>query len=147
MPLSNRDPFDDNCAHLKTFPDHILLDIARNGAAQHDYRLFAVELLHSRKSPKLQHPDIQGLVRDLEIELEGIVFEHPAPSPGPLVASVTTSTMFADNRVENGFTGFDFEDPSPNEQTEKANVSPTKPAPIPTKPENIQKPKEPVDAP
>jgi hypothetical protein len=99
MPLSNRDPFADNAQHLKTFPDHVLLDIARNDAAQKPYRLLAVEILQVRKSPKLTHPEIQHLVNELEIELDGIVFEHPAPGPGPLTSSVTTTTMFADGPI------------------------------------------------
>jgi len=82
MPLSTRDPFEDNSQHLRTFPDHVLLDIARNDAAQKPYRLLAVEILQVRKSPLIKHPDIQFLVSELEIELDGIVFEHPAPS-GP----------------------------------------------------------------
>ena len=55
MPI---DPLD-SVHFTKDFPDHVLLDIARNGAAQHDYRLFAVELLLARKSPKIKHPEIQ----------------------------------------------------------------------------------------
>jgi hypothetical protein len=87
------DPFDDKGIHLKGFPDSTLLDIARNGSAQRDYRLTAVEILKTRKSSRINHPDIQDLVRELEIELEGIVFENPAPSSGALTASVTTKTM------------------------------------------------------
>lgn len=92
------DPFDDKGIHLKGFPDSTLLDIARNGAAQRDYRLTAVEILKVRKSPRINHPDIQDLVRELEIELDGIVFENPAPS-GALKASVTTKTMAEDIEV------------------------------------------------
>ena len=100
MALSNRDPFSDNAQHLRTFPDHVLLDIARNDAAQKPYRLLAVEILQVRKSPLIKHPDIQFLVSELEIELDGIVFEHPAPSgPGPLTSSITTATMFADGPI------------------------------------------------
>ncbi len=98
MPLSTRDPFDDNCAHLATFPDHILRDIATNECAQHDYRKHAVEVLLVRKSPLVQHPDLRIFVDELEVELDGIEFDHPAPedAPGPLTASVTTETMFSD---------------------------------------------------
>jgi hypothetical protein len=130
MPI---DPLDS--IHItKTFPDHVLLDIARNGSAQQDYRLLAVEILHARKSPKLQHPDIQFLVRDLEIELEGIVFEHPAPSgPGPLTASVTTETMFADGPIQNEFTGFDGVEV-------EADIPPTEPEAVPTKPKRTPRP-------
>ena len=139
MPLSNRDPFSDNCSHLKTFPDHILLDIARNGSAQRDYRLFAVEILLARKSEKIKHPEIQDLVHELEIELDGIVFDHPAPSSGPLVASITTETMFSDGPIDNGFTGFD-------DVEVDVDVPPTTPAPVPAKSKTPQTPKEPVDA-
>ena len=146
------DPLDS--AHIiKNFPDHALLDIARNDSAQEEFRLFAVELLHARKSPKLQHPDIQHLVKDLEIELEGIVFEHPAPSETPtLSASVTTKTLYG--TPEEQFTGFDFEvstedrqessDSLPSEET-KVDLPPTEPATVPPepKPKRTRKPKEP----
>lgn len=103
MPI---DPLDSTHI-IKNFPDAALLDIARNDSAQYDYRLFAVELLHTRKSEKLKHPDIQHLVQDLEIELEGIVFDHPAPGPGPMKAGVTLKTLYG--TPEQQFTGFDFE--------------------------------------
>jgi hypothetical protein len=97
MPLSNRDFWKDRFEQVGGFPDHVLVDIARNDAAERRYRLFAVEVLAARKSPKLKHPELRELVHELEIELEGIEFVHPAPSGlGPLVASVTTETMNAD---------------------------------------------------
>jgi hypothetical protein len=96
MPLSKRNPWEDNAAALRTYPDHVLVDIARNDSAQHDYRKLAVEVLWVRKSPKIKHPELQHLVHELEIELDGIVFDHPAPSGGgPLFASVTTDTIFS----------------------------------------------------
>jgi len=111
MTLSKRDPWADNAASLRTFPDHVLVDIARNDAAQHDYRKLAVEVLWNRKSPKIQHTDLQPFVHELEIELDGVIFDHPAPG-NPLIASVTTETMARDSEVANqGFTGFDFEEP------------------------------------
>ena len=101
MPLSTRDPFDDNCRHLATFPDHILRDLARNDCAGHDYRKHAVEILLVRKSPLVKHPDLLQFVQELEVELDGIEFDHPDTSsgPGPLTTSVTTQTMFADGSV------------------------------------------------
>jgi hypothetical protein len=152
MPI---DPLDS--IHItKNFPDHVLLDIARNGSAQQDYRLLAVEILNARKSPKLQHPDIQFLVRDLEIELEGIVFEHPAPSgPGPLTAGVTTATMFADVPIQNEFTGFESIDMDSLREdgilvdavtTEViSDIPPTEPEAVSTKPK--RNPKPPKDKP
>ena len=126
MALSNRDPFESNNAEIKTFPDHVLLDIARNGAAQQPYRLLAVEILQVRKSPLIKHPDIHSLVSELEIELDGIVFEYPASKgPGPLTASVTTATMFSDGPIDNGFTGFDFPE-------EVVDVPPSEPPEVPT---------------
>ena len=123
MPLSGRDPFDDNCAHLKTFPDNLLLDIARNESAQMDYRLFAVEILQVRKSEKLKHPDIQHLVKELEIELDGIVFEHPAPVEAPtLSASVTTKTLYGEP------------EPPPDD------IPPTDPEIVPPQPSTKDKP-------
>ena len=105
------DPFSDQYRHLKHLPDYVLLDIARNESAQRDYRLFAVELLQARKSEKITHPEVQHLVQELEIELDGLVFEHPAPpSTGPMTASVTTATMFADNPVINNQTPKDTPD-------------------------------------
>ena len=128
MPLSGRDPFEDNQKHLRTFPDHVLLDIARNDAAQKPYRLLAVEILQVRKSSLIKHPDIQSLVSELEIELDGIVFEHPASNgPGPLTSSDTTATMFADGPIDNGFTGFDFPE-------EVVDVPPSEPTAVPTQP-------------
>lgn len=96
-----QDLWDDRDAHLKEFPDHLLFDIARNDSAQRPYRRHAVEILVVRKSPKVKHPDLADLVAELEIELDGIQFEYPAPSgSGPLVASVTTETMMQDASVE-----------------------------------------------
>ena len=96
-----QDPFDDHNSHLNPLPDNILLDLARNECAPHGYRLSAVEILRTRKSPKLMHEDIRWLVNELEIELSGIQFEHPAPSgPGPMTSSVTTKMMFADGPPE-----------------------------------------------
>ena len=143
--MTTTDPFDDRGLHLKQFPDSTLLDIARNGSAQRDYRLLSVEILVARKSPRAQHPDIQDLVRELEIELDGIVFEHPAPSSGALVASVTTKTMAEES------------EPIVNvepEEEEPVDVPPTDPNPIPPVLNHRQigtsrksrKPKEPVDA-
>ena len=134
------DPFDDKGIHLKGFPDSTLLDIARNGSAQRDYRLTAVEILKTRKSPRITHPDIQDLVRELEIELDGIVFENPAPS-GALKASVTTRTMAEDVEfIDNGV---------PEPEVIPTDVPPTEPETIPTepKPRRTRKPKEPVDDP
>lgn len=94
MALSNLNFWEQRFQQLGDFPDHVLVDIGRNDAAEHRYRLFAVEVLAARKSPKLKHPELQGLVRELEIELEGIEFVHPAPSGGgPLVASITTESL------------------------------------------------------
>jgi hypothetical protein len=134
------DPFDDKGIHLKGFPDSALLDIARNGSAQRDYRLTAVEILKTRKSPRITHPDIQDLVRELEIELDGIVFENPAPS-GALKASVTTRTMAEDVEfIDNGV---------PEPEVIPTDVPPTEPEIVPTepKPRRTRKPKEPVDDP
>jgi len=68
------------------------------------------------------------LVEELEIELEGIVFEHPAPSgPGPMTAGVTTRTLYgaSDEVIDN--TG-------PISPEAPVDVPPTEPAPIPPKP-------------
>lgn len=102
MPISLRDPWLDAASSLQSFPDHVLLDIARNDSAEHRYRKLAVQVLIDKKSPRVKHPDIQHLVRELEVELDGIEFEHPAPSAGPLVASITTETLYG---VEPGKVG------------------------------------------
>lgn len=144
MPI---DPLDSTHI-IKNFPDAALLDIARNDSAQYDYRLFAVELLHTRKSEKLKHPDIQHLVQDLEIELEGIVFEHPAPGPGPMKAGVTLRTLYG--TPEHQFTGFDdvdvLSEPVPAEPIYA--VPPEEPTPLSTESKptywpHLQTPKEP----
>ena len=98
---TKRDPFSDNWQHLATLPDYVLFDIARNESAQRDYRLKAVEHLYVRKSPKVKHEDLRHLVHELKIELAGIEFDHPAPSgPGPLVASITTESMWGPTAEE-----------------------------------------------
>lgn len=155
------DPFDDKGIHLKGFPDSTLLDIARNGAAQRDYRLTAVEILKVRKSRHINHPDIQGLVQELEIELDGIEFEHPAPS-GALTASVTTKTMAEDVEVIDNTPARGKSIPTqniiirpggfievPESEEAQTDVPPTEPETISTepKPRRTRKPKEPVDAP
>lgn len=107
-----KDPFFDFHAHLKLLPDHVLRDLARNDCAGWDYRKHAVEVLHVRKSPMVYHPDLKELHAELEAELDGLIFDHPdlsvtnAPNlpslqtvTGPLVASVTTATMFSDGPV------------------------------------------------
>ena len=90
------DPLFDHYAHLKTFPDSVLRDLARNESAPRDYRKFAVELLVNRRSAFAKHPDLREFVAELEVELDGIDFEPRAtePGPGPLSASITTKTMF-----------------------------------------------------
>ena len=132
------DPFGKDFSHLRAFPDHVLLDIARNGSAQHDYRLLSVEILQGRKSPKIKHPDIQELVHELEIELDGIVFDNPAPSSGALQASVTTKTMqegeVVDMEALRELTTHKLS------EAETIDVPPTTPAPVPAKSK-----KEPVD--
>lgn len=132
------DPFDDKGIHLKGFPDSTLLDIARNSAARRDYRLTAVEILKVRKSPRINHPDIQDLVRELEIELDGIEFEHPAPS-GALKASVTTKTMAEDVEV--------IDNSDSESEVVQSDVPPTEPEAAPAKPKKTRKPKEPVNDP
>ena len=131
------DPFNDKGIHLKGFPDAALLDIARNGSAQRDYRLTAVEILKTRKSHRINHPDIQDLVRELEIELDGIVFDNPAPS-GALKASVTTKTMAEDTEV--------IDNVVPEPEVVTIDVPPTESEIVPTKPEprRTRKPKEPT---
>lgn len=139
MPIqSTVDPFGKDFSHLRSFPDHVLLDIARNGSAQHDYRLLSVEILQGRKSPKIKHPDIQDLVHELEIELDGIEFEHPAPS-GALKASVTTKTMAEDVEV--------IDNSDSESEGIQSDVPPTESEATPAKPKKTRKPKEPVDAP
>lgn len=92
-----QDPWNDHNAHLKDMPDQVLFDVARNESAQRPYRRHAVEILVTRKSPRVKHPDLQDLVKELEIELDGIQFEYPAAQGvGPLVASVTTDSMFGE---------------------------------------------------
>jgi hypothetical protein len=98
------DPFEDFGKHLVSFPDATLRDLARNDAAPHNYRKQAVEVLYGRKSPYLKHQDLQPFVHELEIELDGIQFDHPAPSE-PMRASVTTQSLYGQEVV--GFTGFD----------------------------------------
>lgn len=87
-------PFDDGGAHLRTFPDATLRDLARNDSAPWKYRKQAVEVLHVRRSPLIKHPDLEPLVHELSIELDGIEFAKPESGPGPLTAGFTIATMF-----------------------------------------------------
>ena len=108
------DPFDDKGKHLLPLPDSTLRDLARNDSAGRDYRKLAVEILMARRSPLAKHPDLQGFVAELEVELDGIALEYPEPvpepGPGPLTCGVTTKTLYGDSVVEAEkpeFTGFD----------------------------------------
>ena len=106
---------------LKTFPDHVLRDLGRNDAAPHEYRKQAVEILIARKSPLAKLEDLRQFVHELNVELEDIQFEHPAPSgPGPMTAGVTTATMFGQDVIDN----------TPDESE---NVPPIKPDSVPAK--------------
>jgi len=153
------DPFGKDFSHLRDFPDHVLLDIARNGSAQHEYRLLSVEILLGRNSPKIKHPDIQDLVRELEIELDGIVFENPAPTSGAMTASITTKTM-QEGEVVDMEVLRELTTPKLSEETEpaidnlspeveKLDVPPTESTSVPTepRPRRARKPKEPVNDP
>jgi hypothetical protein len=120
MPIN---PFFDHYAHLLTFPDQVLRDLARNESAPYDYRKFAVEQLLKRRSPFARHTDLVGFIQEIEGELDGIQTDFPAPEitpPEPMRASVTTSTMFGGDVIdmealralemksrEPKFTGFD----------------------------------------
>src|ERR1700678_3117940 len=97
--MAKTDPFFDGNRHLLDLPDTVLRDLGRNEAAPRDYRKAAVEILFHRKSPYVKHSDLRQFVDELEIELEGIVFDHPPLGPGPLSSSVTTKTMFSDGPV------------------------------------------------
>jgi hypothetical protein len=131
-----KDPFFDYHAHLKLLPDYVLRDIARNDCAERDYRRQAVEVLVVRKSSLANHPELADLKAELDVELDGLQFEYPAPeeapakNSGPLVASVTTATMFSDGHVP---------------ETEP-DVPPAPADPVPPQPQRTRKPKEPVDA-
>ena len=98
------DPLQDIGKLLLTFPDSVLRDLARNECAPHDQRKLAVEILVNRGSTYARNADLLPFVAELAVELDGIELDHPAPppedTPGPLRASVTTKTMFADGPPE-----------------------------------------------
>ena len=95
-----QDPWDDHNRHLQHLPDQVLFSVARNDCADRGYRRHAVEILVTRKSHYAKNPELADLVAELEIELDGIEFEHPVQrGPGPLVASVTTDTLQANDVV------------------------------------------------
>jgi len=107
------DPFFDHHQHLRGMPDATLRDLVRNDSAPWEYRKFAVEILSVRKSPFIKLDYMLPFVHELEIELDGIQFDHPAPSE-PMRASVTTETMFGGDVVDmealrklQAFSGFD----------------------------------------
>jgi hypothetical protein len=88
---------------LQTYPDHVLRDIARNDAANYDFRMQAVELLVVRKSVFANHEDLLPLVEELRAEFDGVIFEYPPSedktTPPVLSASVTTKTMSVESEV------------------------------------------------
>ena len=51
MALSNLNFWEQRFQQLGDFPDDVLVDIGRNDAAEHRYRLFAVEVLAARNLP------------------------------------------------------------------------------------------------
>ena len=76
------------------FTPEVLFAIARNESAAPKYRKFAVELLLESKHSFAKHPDLRDFVKEIEVEYEGIVVNHPAPDiiPMELPAIATAST-------------------------------------------------------
>lgn len=138
-PLSNKSFWEQRFEQCGDFPDHVLVDIARNDAAERRYRLFAVEVLVARKSPKVQHPDLRHLVHELEIELEGIEFVHPAPTGGgPLAASITTESIGYSPEIQNAsevaqLSSGEANPPAPEAKNDLP-VPPSNPVPAKTNP-------------
>lgn len=97
---------EDRREQLVILGDDQLLHIARNESAMYDYRLTAVEILQKRKSPKANCPGLPVLEtsEDLGVyPLPEVVHEteiHPVHESGPLKASVTTSTMFGVQKMD-----------------------------------------------
>lgn len=101
---------------LGHLPESSLFDIARNGSAPREFRLFAVELMLDRGYKKADHEELAGLVA----EVKGGWAEPESQLPlsftddddlalsdeeledalsGPFRASVTTATMSGDEVV------------------------------------------------
>lgn len=102
--------FDQREEQLGHFPAQILLDLARNEAASHEWRKAAVQLLLDKNYPQANHPDLavlmleirsEGTAKDdvesvVESAIEGEIVNHGAPS-----ASVTTKSLQGDEVVNN----------------------------------------------
>lgn len=119
MPINWEHRFE-QLGHL---PESSLFDIARNGSAPREFRLFAVELMLDKGYAKANHEELAGLVAEVkggwaepesqlplsfaeetpEASREEIVAhfqEHVASlNSGPFQASVTTATMSGDEVV------------------------------------------------
>lgn len=116
--------FEQRATHIGHLPAQILLDLARNEAATRDWRKAAVELLIDKGFPQANHPDLAGLVmeinaeraakREVEAVVESAIEDEVRPfavddeeitsdaaQTGPFRASVTADTIGRDDVVEN----------------------------------------------
>lgn len=114
MPIN----WDHRFEQLGHLPESSLFDIARNGSAPREFRIFAVELLLDKGYAKANHEELAGLVA----EVKGGWAEPDSQLPlsftedddddlmvsdeeledalsGPFRASVTTATMSGDEVV------------------------------------------------
>lgn len=105
MPIN----WDHRFEQLGHLPESSLFDIARNGSAPREFRLFAVELLLDKGYAKADHEELAGLVAEvkggwaepdsqLPLSFVESVVEDEVVS-GPFQASVTTATMSGDEVV------------------------------------------------
>ena len=84
---------------FEKLPAEALRDLARNGAAEHVSRMTALDILIKRGHLYANHPDLESL------RSKSTAVPNPAPpkSPdsgsGPLRASVTTQTLFANEEI------------------------------------------------
>lgn len=97
-----------NHDEIKSFPSHILFDIARNDQAQYDARLIAIEELIDRDDHRALHPDLALLAREVFAKRESRVdlIEFPVPTitvhaepPSVFTASVTTDTLMQSEQM------------------------------------------------
>lgn len=107
MPIN----WDHRFEQLGHLPESSLFDVARNGSAPREFRLFAVELMLDKGYAKANHEELAGLVAEVkggwaepESQLplsfvEPPVFIEDVVGGGPFSASVTTATMSGDEVV------------------------------------------------
>lgn len=100
--------YDQRAEQIGHLPAQILLDLARNEAANRDWRKAAVQFLLDGKHPQAGHPELAGFVAEIQQEktasndVQAVVEAAIEDEfPGAPSASVTTSSLWQDAVIEN----------------------------------------------